>query len=221
MNPIPADICFPKHAARFWSKVEITDSCWNWIGNANKLGYGVFCFGQQRFRAHRVSLVLAGVALGELDALHKCDNPRCVRPSHLYPGTPADNASDRESRGRGNQPKGERNSHAKLTDQFVREIHAMLSTGLSDYKVAKTAGVGRDSIRRIRNGTGWKHLSLVPLPDRSKKAVVQAQRLSGHRTCHECARTLPFSQFHKNKSDALGICRLCKECNIRHASAKN
>jgi len=164
MNPIPPDVCFPKHAARFWSKVEITDGCWNWKGNANELGYGYFCLGRKRFRAHRVSLVIAGVNLGTLDALHKCDNPSCVRPSHLYPGTAADNASDREKRGRGNQVKGEQSPKAKLTETQVLKLHSLISSGLSDYKVAKVANVNRTAIRAIRNGSTWKHLNLQTFP---------------------------------------------------------
>lgn len=85
-------------APRFWSKVHITDGCWLWTG-ALRNGYGRF--GSRPFKyAHRVSWELANGPTGDLKVLHRCDNPRCVRPDHLFLGTQLDNMRDRSAKGR-------------------------------------------------------------------------------------------------------------------------
>lgn len=92
-------------ATRFWAKVTKAegDGCWTWNACRDRHGYGRFGIrGATRF-AHRIAL--ADHLGRELDAveetLHLCDNPPCVRPSHLAPGTRADNAADMASKGRG------------------------------------------------------------------------------------------------------------------------
>ena len=89
--------------ARFWSKVEISagDTCWEWAGSClkKKLPYGQFSIstrhGRKMWKAHRVSwaLVFGNIPEGYL-VLHRCDNPKCVRPSHLFLGTAEDNMQD-------------------------------------------------------------------------------------------------------------------------------
>jgi hypothetical protein len=89
-------------AARLWAKVEKTSGCWNFKGAMTK-GYGVIgtsTSGDQDY-AHRVSWRLAfGEIPDRLFVCHHCDNPRCVRPDHLWLGTPADNNLDRKQKGR-------------------------------------------------------------------------------------------------------------------------
>jgi hypothetical protein len=91
---------------RFWSKVDKTDGCWVWTASKNCEGYGRFNrFGKKRPNcegAHRVSYIIssgAEIPDGML-VLHKCDNPPCVNPEHLYLGSNADNARDKKDRGR-------------------------------------------------------------------------------------------------------------------------
>ena len=89
---------------RFWARVEKTATCWNWTGARLPKGYGMI--GARSWRdgwqcAHRVSWELHFGAIPDgLHCLHRCDNPPCVNPAHLWLGTNADNAADRDSKGR-------------------------------------------------------------------------------------------------------------------------
>src|SRR3990172_4237019 len=90
----------------FWAKVNKSDGCWTWTASKRKFGYGAFVWADSegriiQGRAHRFSYELhhGPIPLG-ICVLHKCDNPACVRPSHLFLGTRADNNFDMLSKGR-------------------------------------------------------------------------------------------------------------------------
>lgn len=93
----------PIELERFWKKAPVRpdNDCWNWIASKDKDGYGYFK-GSGCVKAHRYSLQLKlGRPIGKgLKALHTCDNPSCVNPSHLYEGTQVQNEADKISRGR-------------------------------------------------------------------------------------------------------------------------
>lgn len=93
---------------RFWSKVQKTETCWLWTGEASShFGYGRLHVNGRRTRAHRYSWELHNGAVPEGKfLLHSCDNPRCVRPEHLRVGTQRENMADKTARGR--QARGQR-----------------------------------------------------------------------------------------------------------------
>jgi hypothetical protein len=86
----------------FWSKVRQGEGCWEWQGHLNTAGYGYFILKRKTYPAHRFSVELAnGEITNGLHVCHKCGNPRCVRPDHLFLGTHADNMRDMRQKGRG------------------------------------------------------------------------------------------------------------------------
>lgn len=89
----------PRQARYFWDFVEKTSrtGCWTWTGKRNRAGYGLW----GKKLAHRVSLAMEQGPIAEgMLALHRCDNPPCVNPKHLYPGSSKDNVRDMLARGR-------------------------------------------------------------------------------------------------------------------------
>jgi len=108
------------HRSRFWSNVTKSDNCWSWNGCTNKFGYGVIGKDYRNIPAHRYSWELHNGPVPQgLIVCHKCDNPPCTNPSHLFLGTHRDNAIDRESKGRGARQDGIHNPASKITPEIV------------------------------------------------------------------------------------------------------
>ena len=112
---------------RFFAKVDSTggeQACWLWTASMNCYGYGCFQVGTRKnVSAHRFAWALAhGPIPKGMCVLHRCDVPACVNQAHLFLGTQADNAADREAKGRSADNRGEKNPASKLTEAKVREI---------------------------------------------------------------------------------------------------
>lgn len=146
---------------RFWEKVSRTRGCWLWKGAASS--YGHMGGGDGRtLDAHRVAWELAhGPIPTGLWVLHRCDNPKCVNPSHLFLGTRSDNMRDAFEKGRGAIPRhyGAEVKGAKLTDERVREIRLLACSGMSQSELARRFGVCQTNISRILKRKAWAHVA--------------------------------------------------------------
>mgnify|MGYP001561748375 CR=1 FL=1 len=91
-----------KDFERFHKKIRFTESCWEWTGGKRRRGYGQFSIGNRDLCAHRVAWMFANLDTPPsiLQVCHKCDNPKCVRPDHLFLGTKSDNMRDAVAKGR-------------------------------------------------------------------------------------------------------------------------
>lgn len=128
--------------SRFWEKVAITSGCWYWRAGLNQDGYGLFTMKHgYTERAHRFMYTLW---FGEIPpkkiVLHSCDNPSCVRPSHLSIGTPRDNTHDAVKKGR---------MEAKIAHQpeVLASIFSAYESGISIREIARNNGVSHWTIR--------------------------------------------------------------------------
>lgn len=157
-----------KRRAAFWAKVDRrgADECWPWRGARDLEGYGRVELGAGRVgRAHRSAYQYAvGPLPTGLLALHRCDNPPCCNPAHLYAGTPADNMADRDARGRRRNPYvpalGEHHPHSKLTEASVRAIRARYAAGGVSYqRLATEYGVTNATIGCVVRRTWWAHVA--------------------------------------------------------------
>lgn len=173
---------------RFWKKVEKNrNGCWLWMGAKTHCGYGLIGGGPGKplVRVHRLSWeLLNGPIESRLCVLHKCDNPACVNPKHLFLGTQKDNALDRETKHRGNHPsgeahwvklhpermargehhwrrrvklwEGERNPRGRLRAEDVLTIREKYATGTIEQKeLAKEYGLDPSSIWAIVRRKTW------------------------------------------------------------------
>ena len=143
---------------RFWSRVEKRgdDECWLWKGSFDKDGYGQMRNGFLKIndRAHRFS---ARLHFGELPkdkcVCHKCDNPSCVNPNHLFIAAQIDNQADKVQKNR--HAKGEIQGHSKLTEKQVSDIRSRIDEGYrtlcDEYNLVPS------TIYRIWRGQSWKH----------------------------------------------------------------
>lgn len=146
---------------RFTEKVAKSKSCWIWIGASDGKGYGITTNNKQRIFAHRASYMLfVGKIPKGLFVLHKCDNPPCVNPSHLFVGTQLDNMRDavRKGRHKNNPLKGSKNPLAKLTETDIPKIRKLYSDGMRQAHIAKKFNVSPATIWEIRVGRKWKHV---------------------------------------------------------------
>lgn len=163
-----------EEADRFWFKVRKSGRCWTWTRCRDKDGYGFLMFrGIRGVKAHRAAYILerGPIPDGKM-VCHSCDNPPCVRPSHLFIGTALDNARDAAAKGRTAlgkrngahthpeaRRKGESHGRSKLTDKKVRKIRALYAQGVNQPSLSRKFGVNQTCIAKVVRRIAWRHVS--------------------------------------------------------------
>jgi len=158
-----------KAITRFLAKVDRSGECWLWTGARDKDGYGVAAISARTGRANRVAWTLFVGPIPEgLCVLHACDNPPCVRPGmgHLFLGTHADNAADRDAKGR--QASGDRNGARVHIERMPRGDRHGSKTHPERVPRGARSGARTHPERRPRGASHWTALR----PDRIARGVV-------------------------------------------------
>ena len=141
---------------RFWGKIKVdpkTD-CWNWIGTKDPDGYGKMYYLGNHWRSHRVSYsIYKGKINRGLCVLHRCDNPSCINPNHLFVGTPGDNNHDRAMKKRSRNQNGILNNRVKLSVDNV--IYIKNHREKKQLELAKLFNVSQTCISKIQTGARW------------------------------------------------------------------
>jgi len=151
-------------AARFWPKVNKKGPvpahchelgpCWVWTAGTNRQGYGqIMCAGPRGWcpqKAHRISWLLHHGTMPELCVLHACDNPRCVRPDHLFLGTVEDNNRDMRNKGR---------TATRLNAEQVRELRRERAAGARLKSIAAKYGITEGAVSAIYHRRNWGHIA--------------------------------------------------------------
>lgn len=140
---------------RFWSKVRRGRGCWCWTGSVGRHGYGQLKLGGRQLLAHRVAWGLSNEDPGVACVLHRCDNPICVRPDHLFLGTKRDNSDDMISKGRASHPAGAQCVRRKLDQGLVDEIRSLRDL-YKQTELALKFQISQSHVSRILRGVTWR-----------------------------------------------------------------
>lgn len=144
--------------ARFWCRVQQTESCWLWTGGTIE-GYGAYWLGGRNRGAHVVMYeAVHGTIPSGLFVCHRCDVRPCVNPSHLFLGTNQENTADKVAKGRQRGPAGELHGNSKLTESLVREIRAQRDAGARIVDIARHRQLHINTVSAICRRIRWSHV---------------------------------------------------------------
>lgn len=174
---------------RITSRVEVTDEgCWEWRGAKKTGGYGVINVGGRARRVHRIVAAAVGMEVDGAEVCHRCDNPPCCNPAHLFTGSHRDNMTDMARKGRHkgtrglrikrrthwaqdpermrrhvetrNQARGERIAKAKLNDRLVAALRFAKQGGLvvNNALLCRSLKISAVAYYNMLNGKTWKHV---------------------------------------------------------------
>lgn len=201
---------------RLLSKIDRSggpDSCWTWKGSLNRTGYGQLGIRGRSSLAHRIAYEeLVGPIPEGLFVCHRCDNPPCVNPAHLFVGTAADNMADMVAKGRSSLKRNERSPMTRLTNQQVAEMRRRRIAGETCDRLAAAFGVSRSHVSSVTrgekrpanpgevievwtgppacaNGHAWTPENIYTRPDgggRMCKTCIAARKTASVKPCRGC-----------------------------------
>lgn len=146
-----------KWTFRFRGRFNVTPSgCFELVGNQDKDGYGHLSYRNKSIAAHRLSWILRyGEIPFGLQVCHKCDNPKCINPMHLFLGTTQDNTSDRHNKER--DARGKKQAFTKLSETDVIQMREdYFQKGKTLKTISKKFGVCSATAREAIQGINWK-----------------------------------------------------------------
>ena len=141
----------------FRAHVVVGDDCWDWSAARDKDGYGLFKLRGVTRRAHRIAyLAYVGSFDPKLHVQHRCDNPACCRPSHLFLGSQRDNVKDMMGKGRHVAPYGEVHWNRKITSQQRALILARRKEGALLREIAVEVNLSVSQVSKLARVDSWK-----------------------------------------------------------------
>lgn len=148
----------------FWYNVTFTPTCWIWNGSYDGRGYGRYRIGAKYYRSHRIAyeFVYGTIGTNKLYVCHKCDVRGCVRPGHLFLGTPKDNVRDcmAKNRFKPGHLSGSEHPRTHLTDADILSIRLEYALGnITQTELAKLYGVAQTTISAIIRNINWKGIT--------------------------------------------------------------
>ncbi len=154
---------------RFTDYIEVrgVDECWKWTGYLSTDGYGITYMFNVGIRATRFMMYCNGVVLPpKVWACHRCDNPICVNPRHLFPGNDKLNGEDMANKGR--SAFGEKNGHAMFTWGEIREIRRLFDAGMNQRELRDKFGLHATTAHNIVHWKRWVRDPLTAKPETSR-----------------------------------------------------
>lgn len=159
----------------FWKNVSRGEpnECWEWQRSCTRDGYGQTTLHGKRWSTHRLAFFLSTGKHPERLVLHKCDNPPCCNPAHLYEGDQKQNKRDEIERGR--HQHGFRHWNAVLSDETVAEIRRRARAGETLRSIARSLGHSETTIGNAAHNY-WLHIDEPPLPKQVRATVTDQMR---------------------------------------------
>lgn len=156
---------------RIKERINISkNGCWEWSLKVRKNGYARVTYKQKSFYAHRLSFSAFNEILldsSDMDVCHKCDNRKCVNPSHLFLGTRRDNMQDAKNKKRlstgechSKKIRGEKSGASKLKEAEVVDIIGLLNNGAKQKDLAEKYNLEKSTISAIKNRKIWRHINV-------------------------------------------------------------
>lgn len=174
---------------RFWDKVAVAepDECWLWTAGKNGKGYGFFWFDGRGVAAHRFSyeLTFGPVPEGLVIRHKECDNPPCVNPRHLMPGTVKQNKDDETGKMR--HLFGERHHFTPLSEADVIAMRAEHVEGARPFELAARYRISKQAVIKILKGESWRcvtHAVNVYVPYRKQEFEARRELVAQLRPTH-------------------------------------